>query len=113
VAVREASAQVRRAALFIDEGEPMGDQDGTYDGGAAVALDEMRRSNSEAFSILGTEMAELKAMLMVVLDLQKSVIFSTGMSEVDVERHVDTLLRGYRERFLSALSNRVRDAAAD
>ncbi|HLL74162.1 MAG TPA: hypothetical protein VK421_02775 [Pyrinomonadaceae bacterium] len=89
----------------------MSEQSGTY-GGAERALAEMGRSNSEAFSILGTEMAELKAMLMVVLDLQKSVIFSTGMSESDVERHVDTLLRGYRERFLSALSERVRGAAA-
>ena len=91
----------------------MGEQNETQEGPAtAGALAEMGRSNSEAFSILGTEMAELKAMLMVVLDLQKSVIFSTGMSEADVERHVETLLRGYRERFLSALSERVRGAAA-
>ena len=75
------------------------------------ALAEMRRSNSEAFSILGTELAEVKAMLMVLLDLQKSVIFSTGMSEADVEKHVQTLLEGYRERFLSVMSERIRDAA--
>ncbi|HYE14491.1 MAG TPA: hypothetical protein VD968_08645 [Pyrinomonadaceae bacterium] len=80
-------------------------------GAGAEALEELRRSNSEAFSILGTELAEVKAMLMALLDLQKSVIMTTGMSERDVERHVQTLLDGYRERFLSALSDRVQDAA--
>jgi sialic acid synthase SpsE len=78
---------------------------------AASGLEEMRRSNSEAFSILGTELAEVKSMLMVLLDLQKSVIFSTGMSEADVEKHVETLLAGYRERFLAAMTERVRSAA--
>ena len=77
------------------------------------ALGEMREASSEAFSILGTEIAEVKAMLMVVLDLQKSAILASGMSEQDIERHVQTLLDGYRERFLSTLSRRVRDAAAN
>ena len=79
--------------------------------GAAREIEEMRRSNSEAFSILGTELAEVKSMLMVLLDLQKSVIYSTGMSEADVERHVETLLAGYREKFLAAMHERVRSAA--
>jgi sialic acid synthase SpsE len=79
--------------------------------GAAREIEEMRRSNSEAFSILGTELAEVKSMLMVLLDLQKSVIFSTGMSEADVEKHVETLLAGYREKFLAAMAERVRSAA--
>jgi sialic acid synthase SpsE len=78
---------------------------------AAREIEEMRRSNSEAFSILGTELAEVKSMLMVLLDLQKSVIFSTGMSEADVEKHVETLLAGYREKFLAAMAERVRSAA--
>jgi sialic acid synthase SpsE len=78
---------------------------------AARGIEEMRRSNSEAFSILGAELVEVKSMLMVLLDLQKSVIFSTGMSEGDVERHVETLLAGYREKFLAAMSEHVRSAA--
>lgn len=76
-----------------------------------AALEEMGRSNSEAFSILGTELAEVKAMLMVLLDLQKSTILASGMSENDLEAHVRTLLEGYRERFLSQLSGRVQQAA--
>ena len=80
-------------------------------GGEAGALEEMRDANSEAFSIIGTELAELKAMVSVLLDLQKSVIVSTGMSEADVERHVDTLLEAYRERFMARMTGRVRDAA--
>jgi sialic acid synthase SpsE len=79
---------------------------------AAREIEEMRRSNSEAFSILGTELAEVKSMLMVLLDLQKSVIFSTGMSEADVEKHVETLLAGYREKFLAVMAERVKSAAA-
>jgi hypothetical protein len=81
--------------------------------GAASEFEEMRRSNSEAFSILGTELAEVKAMLMVLLDLQKSVIYSTGMSKADVERHVETLLAGYREKFLAAMAERVKSAARE
>ena len=80
-------------------------------GGAPGVLEEMRDANSEAFSIIGTELAELKAMVSVLLDLQKSVIVSTGMSESDVERHVNTLLEAYRERFMAAMTGRVRSAA--
>ncbi len=78
---------------------------------APRVLEEMREANSEAFSIIGTELAEMKAMLSVLLDLQKSVIMSTGMSEEDVERHVRTLTEAYRERFLSTLSGRIKSAA--
>lgn len=74
-------------------------------------LSEMGRSNSEAFSIIGTELAEMKSMLMVILDLQKSTILASGMSEEDVERHVQTLLEGYRERFLSVMTGRIQSAA--
>jgi hypothetical protein len=81
------------------------------EGGAAALLEEMRDANSEAFSIIGTELAELKAMVSVLLDLQKSVVVSAGMSEADVERHVDTLLEAYRERFMAKMTGRVRDAA--
>ncbi len=80
-------------------------------GGAASVLEEMRDANSEAFSIIGTELAELKAMVSVLLDLQKSVIMSAGMSEADVERHVSTLLEAYRERFMAAMTGRIRSAA--
>jgi sialic acid synthase SpsE len=75
------------------------------------ALEEMRDANSEAFSIIGTELAELKAMVSVLLDLQKSVIVSTGMSESDVEHHVSTLLAAYRERFMRTMTGRISDAS--
>lgn len=77
------------------------------------AIAEMREANSDAFSILGAELAEVKAMLMVVLDLQKSALLASGMGEEEIERHVQTLLEGYRQRFMSTLANRVREAAAD
>ena len=73
----------------------------------AEEIEEMKRANSEAFSILGMELAEVKSMLMVILDLQKAVIYTTGMSEEDTESHVQTLLDGYRERFISSLENKV------
>ena len=79
--------------------------------GAPAALEEMRDASSEAFSIIGTELAELKAMVSVLLDLQKSVIVSTGMSEADVEHHVNTLLEAYRDRFMATMTGRVKDAA--
>ena len=82
----------------------------TFEAGAG-ALEEMRDANSEAFSIIGTELAELKAMVSVLLDLQKSVIVSTGMSESDVEHHVNTLLAAYRERFMRTMTGRISDAA--
>ena len=83
------------------------------DARAIDAIAEMREANSDAFSILGHELAEVKAMLMVVLDLQKSTVLASGMSEEDIERHVQTLLEGYRQRFVNTLSQRVRDAARE
>lgn len=88
-----------------------GRQDEETQGGARGVLEEMRDANSEAFSIIGTELAELKAMVSVLLDLQKSVIVSTGMSESDVEHHVGTLLAAYRERSMRTMAGRISDAA--
>ena len=86
-------------------------QDEETQDGARGVLEEVRDANSEAFSIIGTELAELKAMVSVLLDLQKSVIVSTGMSESDVEHHVNTLLGAYRERFMRTMTGRISDAA--
>lgn len=69
------------------------------------------KSNSEAFSIIGTELIEVKAMLMTLIDLQKSSLMATGVSENVLETNVQNLLDGYRNRFLSVLSGRVKDAA--
>lgn len=69
------------------------------------------KSTSEAFSIIGTELIEVKAMLMTLIDLQKSTLFASGVSEGELEDNVRNLLDGYRKRFLAGLSGRVRDAA--
>ena len=71
------------------------------------------RSNSEAFSIIGTELIEVKAMLMALIDLQKSALFARGVSESELESNVQNLIEGYRKRFLAGLEGRVRDAADD
>ncbi len=71
------------------------------------------KSNSEAFSIIGTELIELKAMLMTLIDLQKSSLLAAGVSESDLEVNVQNLIDGYRNRFLSHLSGRIKEAAAD
>ena len=71
------------------------------------------RSNSEAFSIIGTELIEVKAMLMALIDLQKSALYATGVSESELESNVRNLIDGYRKRFLAGLEGRVRDAADD
>jgi hypothetical protein len=70
------------------------------------------QSNSEAFSIIGMELIELKAMLMTLIDLQKSSLIATGVSESELETNVQNLIDGYRNRFLSALSGRIKDAAS-
>lgn len=72
---------------------------------------EESKSNSEAFSIIGTELIEVKAMLMTLIDLQKSSLIATGVSEQALETNVQNLLDGYRNRFLSVLSGRIKDAA--
>jgi hypothetical protein len=69
------------------------------------------QSNSEAFSIIGMELIELKAMLMALIDLQKSSLFAAGVSETELETNVQNLIDGYRTRFLSAMSGRIKDAA--
>ena len=75
------------------------------------ALEVLRRSNSEAFSIIGTELAELKAMLKALLDLQKSALFATGVKESELEANVETLIEGYRQRYLSVMTERIKRAA--
>jgi hypothetical protein len=69
------------------------------------------RSNSEAFSIIGTELIEVKAMLMTLIDLQKSVLIATGVSESELETNAQNLLDGYRQRFLSDLQGQIKQAA--
>ncbi|HEY0078696.1 MAG TPA: hypothetical protein VGB73_08620 [Pyrinomonadaceae bacterium] len=69
------------------------------------------KSTSEAFSIIGTELIEVKAMLMTLIDLQKSALFATGVSERELETNVQNLLEGYRQRYLNALSKNIREAA--
>ncbi|MGB7922238.1 MAG: hypothetical protein WCF57_03235 [Pyrinomonadaceae bacterium] len=75
------------------------------------SLIDESRSNSEAFTIIGTELIEVKAMLMTLIDLQKSSLMASGVSESVLETNVQNLLDGYRNRYLSILSGRVKDAA--
>ena len=80
--------------------------------GQMHAMIDESQSNSEAFSIIGMELIELKAMLMTLIDLQKSSLIATGVSESELETHVANLIEGYRNRFLSALSGRIKDATS-
>jgi hypothetical protein len=75
------------------------------------SLLDSSKSTSEAFSIIGTELIEVKAMLMTLIDLQKSALFAAGVSEHELETNVQNLLEGYRQRYLSALSKSIREAA--
>ncbi|HEY0547074.1 MAG TPA: hypothetical protein VGC91_16975 [Pyrinomonadaceae bacterium] len=68
------------------------------------------KSTSEAFSIIAAELIEVKAMLMALIDLQKSALFATGVSESELESNVQNLIEGYRSKYLSGLTNRVREA---
>ncbi len=79
--------------------------------GEMNSLLDSSKSASEAFSIIGTELIEVKAMLMALIDLQKSALFARGVSESELEANVQNLIEGYRRRFLTELSNRVREAA--
>ncbi|HVF55161.1 MAG TPA: hypothetical protein VM934_03370 [Pyrinomonadaceae bacterium] len=90
----------------------MGDRnpDAGLSDGLHSLIDESK-SNSEAFSIIGTELIEVKAMLMALIDLQKSSLLASGVSEEVLETNVQNLIDGYRDRYLSVLSGRVRDAA--
>ena len=74
------------------------------------SLVDSSKSTSEAFSIIGTELIEVKAMLMTLIDLQKSTLFANGVSESELETNVQNLLDGYRSRFLSGLSSRIKEA---
>lgn len=69
------------------------------------------KSTSEAFTIIATELIEVKAMLMALIDLQKSALYASGVSESELETNVRNLIDGYRERFLSGLAGQVREAA--
>ena len=69
------------------------------------------KSTSEAFSIIATELVEVKAMLMALIDLQKSALYASGVSEGELEANVRNLIEGYRRRYLSGLEGQVRDAA--
>lgn len=75
------------------------------------SLLDSSKSTSEAFSIIATELIEVKAMLMALIDLQKSALFATGVSENDLESNVQNLIDGYRNRFLDGLTKNVREAA--
>ncbi len=75
------------------------------------ALLDSSKSTSEAFSIIATELIEVKAMLMALIDLQKSALFATGVSESELENNVQNLIEGYRNRYLSGLTHRVKEAA--
>jgi hypothetical protein len=74
-------------------------------------LVDTSRSTSEAFTIIGTELIEVKAMLMTLIDLQKAVLFASGTSESELETNVQNLLDGYRKRFLSQMAGRIKEAA--
>lgn len=76
------------------------------------SLLDSSQSTSEAFSIIATELIEVKAMLMALIDLQKSALFATGVSESELETSVQNLIDGYRRRFLDGLTTRVKEASA-
>ena len=69
------------------------------------------KSTSEAFTIIATELIEVKAMLMALIDLQKSALYASGVSEAELETNVRNLIEGYRARYLSGLEGQVREAA--
>ena len=75
------------------------------------SLLDSSRSASEALSIIATELIEVKAMLMALIDLQKSALYAGGVSERELEANVRNLIEGYRRRFLSGLEGQVREAA--
>jgi hypothetical protein len=75
------------------------------------SLLDSSKSTSEAFSIIATELIEVKAMLMALIDLQKSALFAGGVSEDALEENVRNLIEGYRQRFLSGLESHVKEAA--
>jgi hypothetical protein len=77
------------------------------------SLLDSSRSTSEAFTIIATEMIEVKAMLMALIDLQKSALYASGVSERELEANVQNLIEGYRRRYLQGLEGQVREAAEE
>lgn len=75
------------------------------------SLLDSSKSASDAFSIIATELVEVKAMLMALIDLQKSALFARGVSEEELDANVRNLIEGYRRRFLSGLASQVKEAA--
>lgn len=79
--------------------------------GHMQSLLDSSKSTSEAFSIIATELIEVKAMLMALIDLQKSALYASGVSESELESNVQNLIEGYRNRFLSGVMSQVKEAA--
>ena len=77
------------------------------------SLLDSSRSTSEAFTIIATELIEVKAMLMALIDLQKSALYASDVSESELETHVRNLVEGYRRRYLKGLEGQVREAAEE
>lgn len=75
------------------------------------SLLDSSKSTSEAFTIIATELIEVKAMLMALIDLQKSALYATGVAESELEVNVQNLIEGYRNRFLHGLMNQVKEAS--
>jgi hypothetical protein len=79
--------------------------------GRVQSLLDSSKSTSEAFSIIATELIEVKAMLMALIDLQKSALYASGVSESELESNVQNLIEGYRSRYLSGVMSQVKEAA--
>ena len=81
--------------------------------GGMNSLLDSSKSTSEAFTIIATELIEVKAMLMALIDLQKSALYASGVSERELEANVQNLIEGYRRRYLQGLEGQVREAAEE
>ena len=103
----------RDAAILPDnKGEDVANQESEPElSGGMHSLLDSSKSTSEAFTIIATELIEVKAMLMALIELQKSALFASGVSEHELEENVRHLIDGYRARFLSGLKTQVREAA--
>ena len=77
------------------------------------SLLDSSKSTSEAFTLVATELIEVKAMLMALIDLQKSALYASGVSERELEANVQNLIDGYRQRYLEGLEGQVREAAEE
>lgn len=92
----------------------MAEQDGGPDISQGMnSLLDSSKSTSEAFTIIATELIEVKAMLMALIDLQKSALYANGVSERELEAHVQNLIEAYRRRYLKGLEGQVREAAEE